>query len=174
MTSGRISSINGGGAWVVPTGSNTCQITLSGGYALSCGYVLSSNAGVVSLSVTMSGNTNASFAIWELASASGPFSFDVEGAATNNPSFDPSGVALALSGSNDVIFQSAFVPGGTSSVSFYPMPRVPPGGQGAMFMNANAASVVLLNTANGAAPLWVNQQNNATVVSAVAFSTPSR
>jgi hypothetical protein len=41
-----------------------------------------------------------------------------------------------------------------------------------MFLNANAASVVLLNTTNGNAPLWVNQQNNATVVSAVAFSTP--
>jgi Ig-like domain-containing protein len=172
MTSSHISSISGGGSWIVPTGSNTCQIMLSGSDALSCGYVLSSTAGVSSLSVTMSGNTNASFAIWELASASGPFSFDVEGSASNNPSFAPPGVALALSGSNDVIFQSAFVPGGTSSVSYYPMPRVPPGGQGTMFLNANAASVVLLNTTNGNAPLWVNQQNNATVVSAVAFSTP--
>ena len=172
MTSSRISSISGGGSWVIPTGSSTCQITLSGSDALSCGYVLSSNAGVSSLSVTMSGNTNASFAIWELASTSGTFSFDVEGSATNNASFDPSGAPLALSGHNDVIFQSAFVPGGTSSVSFYPIPRVPPGGQGTMFLNNNAASVVLLNTTSGAAPLWVNQQNSATVVSAVAFSTP--
>jgi len=171
MTSSHISSISGPSMWVIPGGSNTCQITLSGGDALSCGYVLSSTAGVASLSVTMSGSTNASFAIWEVASTSGPFAFDVEGSATNIASFVPSGVALALTGSNDVIFQSAFVPGGTSSVSFYPMPRVPPGGQGAMFLNANAASVVLLNTTNGAAPLWVNQQNNATVVSGVAFST---
>lgn len=172
ISSSHISSISGGGAWVIPSGSSTCQITLSGSDALSCGYVLSSTTGVSSLSVTMSGNANASFAIWELASTSGPFAFDMEGSATNNPSFDPSGVALALSGSNDVIFQSAFVPGGTSSVSFYPMPRVPPGGQGSMFLNANAASVVLLNTTNGSAPQWVNQQDNATVVSAVAFSTP--
>ena len=172
LTSSRISSISGGGSWIVPAGSNTCQITLSGSDALSCGYVLSSTAGVTSLNVTMSGSTNASFAIWELASASGSFSFDAEGSATNNPSFDPSGAALALSGSNDVIFQSSFVPGGTSSVSFYPIPRVPPGGQGTMFLKNNAASVVLLNTTSGTTPLWVNQQNSATVVSAVAFSTP--
>jgi hypothetical protein len=164
----HISSVSGGGTpWVIPSGANTCQITLPSSDALSCAYILSSTSG--SLSVTMSGNSNVSFTVWEVASTNGPFTFDVQGSAQRAASYNPSGIALSLTGTNDVIFQSAFVPGGTSAVSFYPMPRVP--GQGTMFFNNNAANAALLNTTNGAAPLWANQQNNATVVTGVAFRT---
>jgi len=117
----------------------------------------------------MSGTSNTSFAIWEVASASGPFTLDAQGSATNSPSYSPKGVALALTGTNDVIFQGSYVPGGTSAISFYPMPRIP--GQGTMFFNNEAACAALLNTANGAAPVWADEQNNATVVSGVAFRT---
>jgi hypothetical protein len=165
LTSSRISSVSAGGTWVIPGG---CQITLpSLGGALSCGYVLSSTAGTTSLSVTMTGGTNGSFAVWELASASGSFTFDIQGSATNAASYSPKGVALTLTGTNDVIFQSAFVNGGTSAVSLYPMPRI--SGQGTMFFNNEAACAALLNTTDGAAPLWANEQNNATVVTGIAF-----
>lgn len=167
LTSSRITSVSGGGTWVTPSGSNTCQITLSSANALSCGYVLSSTAGATSLSVTMTGSTNASFAIWEVDTTSGPFAFDAQGSGTNSPSYNPSGVALSLTGTNDVIFQSIYVPGGTSSVSFYPMPRIP--GQGTQFFNNEASCAARLNTADGAAPLWADEQNNATAVTGIAF-----
>jgi len=116
----------------------------------------------------MSGGSNASFAVWEVATTSGVFALDAQGSANNSASYNPSGVLLSLTGSNDVIFQSAFVNGGTSSVGFYPLPRIP--GQGTQFFNNEAACAALLNTTNGAAPLWANQQNNATVVTGVAFN----
>ena len=40
-----------------------------------------------------------------------------------------------------------------------------------MFYNNQAASAALLNTTNGAAPLWIDQQNQATIVSGLAFKT---
>jgi hypothetical protein len=164
----HISSVSGGGTAVVPSGANTCEITLSSSETLSCAYILSSTAG--SLSVTMSGGSNVSFAIWELASASGPFSFDKQGSATNSASLNPHGVALSpLNGSNDVIFQSAFIPGGTEEPSLYPMPRDP--GQATMFFLNEAACAALINTTNGGTPIWDNPQNSPTVVSGIAFST---
>jgi hypothetical protein len=172
ITGNFISSVSGGGTWAVPTGANSCRISmvLSGNDALSCAYVLSSTSGVTSLNVTMNGNANNTyFAIWEIASTSGAFSFDTQGSATNSASPNPSGVTLSLTGANDVIFQSIFVPGGSSSVGFYPMPRIP--GQATQFYNNQAASAVLLNTRDGAAPLWIDQQNQATVVTGVAFKT---
>jgi hypothetical protein len=100
---------------------------------------------------------------------SGTFAFDVQGSAQNTASFAPKGVALSLTGTNDAIFQSIFVPGGTSAVSFYPQPRIP--GQATQFFNNEAANAVLLNTATGVQPVWENQQNSATVVAGVAFRT---
>jgi hypothetical protein len=169
INSSFISSVSGGGSWVVPTGANTCRIALSGSNALSCAYVLSSSGGATSLNVTMTGGGSTLFAIWEVASTGGSFSFDAQGSATNGASYDTTGVALSLTGSHDVVFQSAFVPGGSSSVSYYPYPRIP--GQGTMFFNNQAASAARINTTDGSAPHWVNQQNNATVVSGVAFKT---
>lgn len=179
INNGFISSASGGGTWVVPTGANSCRISmvLSGNDALSCAYVLSSTAGTTSVNVTMTGSSQTFFAVWEIASTGGSFSLDQQGSATNSASPNPSGVSFcasgctspALTGSNDVIFQSSFVPGGTSSVSLYPMPRIP--GQGTMFYNNQAASAALLNTTNGAAPLWIDQQNQATIVSGLAFKT---
>jgi hypothetical protein len=167
--SSHISSVSGGGTWVIPSGANTCQITLGGSDALSCGYVSSGTAGATSLSVTMSGSGAESFAVWEVTSSTGPFAFDTQGSAQNSASFSPKGVALSLTGTNDAIFQSIFVPGGTSSVSFYPQPRIP--GQATQFFNNEAANAVLLNTAIGVQPVWENQQNSATVVAGVAFRT---
>jgi hypothetical protein len=166
-----LSSVSGGGTWVVPTGANSCRISmvLAGNDALSCAYALSSTAGATSVNVTMTGNSQTFFAVWEITSIGGPFSLDAQGSATNGASPNPSGVALALAGSNDVIFQSIFVPGGSSSVSLYPMPRI--SGQATQFYNNQAANAALLNTTNGAAPLWIDQQNQATIVSGLAFKT---
>jgi len=163
----HISSINGGGTWVIPSGGNSCQINLSGNDAISCAYVLSSTLNTTSLSITMSGSGSEAFAVSEISSTGGAFSFDTQGSTTNSAGFSPSGQPLTLTGTNDVIFQSIFVSGGTSSVSFYPLPYID--GQGHQFFNNEAAQATLLNASSGVAPLWVNQQNSATVVSGVAF-----
>jgi hypothetical protein len=117
----------------------------------------------------MTGNSNANFAIWEVASTAGPFAFDAQGSATRPASFSPSGVALTLTGTNDAIFQAAFVPGGTSAVSYYPQPRIP--GSGTQFFDAQAGQALLLNATSNVVPLWANEQNNATVVTGIAFRT---
>jgi hypothetical protein len=159
----HITAASGGGAWVIPGG---CQIAIpSTGDTLSCAYVLSSTAGATSLSITMSGNSAVGFAASEVFSTSGPFSFDVLGSATNSASSTPVGVSLTLTGANDAIFQAIFVPGGTSGVSWYPLPANFP------FFSNNAAQALLLNASTGVRPFWINQQNNVTVVTAVAFKT---
>jgi hypothetical protein len=40
-----------------------------------------------------------------------------------------------------------------------------------MFFTNQAASAALLNTTNGGAPHWADEQNNQTIVSGIAFST---
>ena len=143
-------------------------MVLAGNDALSCAYNLSATGGTTQLTVT-GNSSNDFFAVWEIASKSGPFSLDAIGSATNSASLNPSGVSLSLTGANDVIFQSAFVPGGTSSVSYDTYPRIP--GQGTMFFNNQAANAALLNTTNGNAPKWIDQQNQGTIVSGIAFRT---
>jgi hypothetical protein len=113
----------------------------------------------------MSGNSAVGFAVSEIASTSGPFTFDIQGSATNSASSTPGGVSLTLTGANDAIFQAIFVPGGSSGVNWYPLPN------GFPFFNNNACQVASLNASTGVRPFWVNQQNNVTVVTGVAFST---
>lgn len=170
LTSTRIASVSGGGTWVAPNGSNTCAIVLSGGFSLTCAYALSSTPGATSLNVTMSGNSNNYFAIYEVASTSGSFAFDAQGSVTVPFTNTPQGPTLTLSGTNDVIFQSAFIPGGTSSVSRYPIPYNV--GNDAQFFNAQAANAALLNTADGTGPFWVNGQPGTTTIhTGVAFKS---
>jgi hypothetical protein len=159
----HITSVGGGGTWVVPSG---CQIAIpSTGDTLSCAYVLSSTAGATSANITMSGSSAVTFALSEIASTGGPFTFDVQGSATNGASLSPGGVPLTLTGTNDVIFQSIFVPGGTSGATWYPLSN------NWVFFNNNAAQVALLNASSGVRPFWVDEQNNTTVVTGVAFRT---
>lgn len=168
IVNSHIASISGGGTWVFPSGSNSCAITLSPNQALSCGYVLSSTAGTASLNITMSGSGSVSFAIWEISTASGSFVPDTQGSATNlgSVTLSPSGVALTLSGTNDVIFQSIFAPGGTSSVTLYPLGYQ--NGLGQQFFNNQAGHAALLNTTDGTAPQWATE-NIVTTVTGVAF-----
>jgi len=177
-SSTKISSVSGGGSWIVPSG---CQLTVPGstGGSLSCAYVLSSVAGASSVNVTMAGTGPTAFALWEVASSSGPFSLDNLGAAqrAGSPVLTVQGVPLTLSGSNDVIFQSAWISGGTNAISLYPGPENP-NGQAIFFYStatsANAGSAALLNTTNGTAPIWINGGTNSagTGVTGIAFKAP--
>lgn len=170
LSGNHVSAASGGGTWVAPSGTGSCQIAIpSTSSSLGCAYALSSAPGATSINITMSGNTpNASFAFWEVASTSGPFSFDAQGSAVNSPSYNQAGVPLTLTGTNDAIFQAIFIPGGTSGVSFYPIAYTP-GSDG--FFDTNAAQSTLLNASSGVVPVWVDEQNNTTVVTGIAFKT---
>jgi len=168
ITGSYISSVSGGGTWVVPSGTNTCRIALSSN-ALSCGYVLSSIPGATSINITMTGSGAVAFAVWEVATTSGSFALDAQGSTTDSPSFNPSGPALTLSGASHVIFQAIFAPGGISAVSLYPLPYI--NGQGTMFFNNEAAQAALLNTTDGAPPRWAFGVDASSAVSGIAFRT---
>jgi hypothetical protein len=170
-----LGSVSGGGTWVVPA---SCQIKggQSSGNALSCAYVLSSSSTpVTAINITMAGNANTQFAFYEVATTNGTFALDAVNTATNAASTCPSGASLSLSqGVTDVVFQSISVYGGTSSVSYFPYVRGCRSGCGPQFWNGQAASDVILNVSGSApTPKYANQQNNATVVSGVAFKAGS-
>lgn len=165
----HITAVSGGGTWVVPS---ACVSTVPSTMAMamdiiSCAYVLSSTAGATSLDISISGN--ASLALFEVATSSGSFALDTLASSTA-PYTQPvsAGQALTLTGANDVIFQSIFLPGGVSAVTLYPQPYI--NGAGDQFFLNQAASVVLLNTTDGSAPMWPNQQSNPVAVSGVAFT----
>lgn len=167
-----ISSVSGGGTgWVIPSGGNSCRISyvLAGNNALSCAYLLSSTAGATSISITMTGGGAEFFSIWEVTSTAGAFAFDTQSSTQNSASFSPPGAALSLTGTNDAVFQAIFVPGGTSSGSYLMQPRIP--GASLNFFNNNAAEGGVMNVSSAPPIIWVNQQNNATVVTGVAFKT---
>lgn len=167
LSSTSISSVSGGGTWTTPSGANTCKISMAGGYAMSCAYVLASSAGATTINITMSGSASANFTFSEVSSSSGQFTFDTEASASNAAQFFPSGPSLTLSGTNDVVFQAAMIPGGASGQTWYPQPL-----DGFNWVFTNASFGILLNTAQAPAPLYDDLQNNATVVSGVAFKTP--
>ena len=166
----HIASISGGGSWTV---NPSCAISMSqaGNDNLSCAYLLSVAANTTTLNITMSGSAATYFAIWEIADANGgTFSLDTIGKTTNGASLAPPGQPLTIAGSNDVIFQSIFVPGGTSSVTLMPNPRIIVGGAGGQFYINQAANGVILNSGSMApTPNWNDQQNMATIVTGVAF-----
>ena len=175
----NITSVSGGGNWVVPNGANTCQIqqNIAGqNNAASCAYNLSSTSGTTSLTVTMSGAASTNFAIWEIATTIGSFMFDAQGSAVNNTTgFYTNGPSLALSGKNDVIFQLGWVVGGSLGPTYYPMPHIASNGSIGPFnyflLNQVASTVLLDSGASPPTPVWINPQHNTTFVSGIAFKT---
>ena len=165
--SSYISSVSGGGTWVVPAG---CQINLSGVGPLSCAYVLSSSSGATSVTVTMSSSSVNGFVLYEVSRSSGSFVLDAIGTSQRTASFLPLGQGLTLSGTDDVIFQGIMDGGGAwpSSPNRYPY-YWSNNAYGNNFLAENASSAMLMDTANGTAPTWYNPQNSVTAVHAVAF-----
>jgi hypothetical protein len=150
------------------TGSSGGNITItSTNDTLSCAYTLSVGSGKTILSVTMSGNSSTGFEVYEVSRTSGIWSLDTQGSTQRTGSGGYfTGQALTLTGSNDVIFQGEFNPGGVVGASLYPLAFVASSGG---FLNNEAGSNILLNTTNGTAPIWGTNQNVASSVDAVAF-----
>jgi hypothetical protein len=166
-----ISSITDGGDTFtncLTSGTSGANITItSTNDTLSCAYTLSVGGGKTTLSITMSGNSSTGFEVYEVTRTSGTWSLDTQGSTQRTGSGGYfTGQALTLTGSNDVIFQGEFNPGGVVGASLYPLAFVASSGG---FLNNEAGSNILLNTTNGTAPIWGTNQNVASSVDAVAF-----
>lgn len=170
---GAISSVSGGGSgWVVPSG---CHNSASG-LSQSCAYLLSSSGGGSTITINMgAGSASRNFFVWEIASTGGTFLFDALAAQSNAASFSPPGPALTVTGSNDVVFEASLVSGGSSSINLYPQTHILGNGTcgGFEYFFCNGQLAMLQNTFSSSVPtpLWVNQQNTATAVTGVAFSS---
>ncbi|HWY08227.1 MAG TPA: hypothetical protein VNY24_15305 [Candidatus Acidoferrales bacterium] len=156
-SAGHLVSVNGGGSWVVPTGANSCQVTVTGNTneVLSCGYTLSSAGGTTTITPTVSTTGTYTFVIYEVSRASGSWTFDTQGSAQTAATQTVNGVGLTLTGTSsapDAVFQSFWCPGGCNANTLYPLAGNF-SGNGNDFA-ANSGGVALLNTLNGAAPIW--------------------
>jgi len=174
ITSSFISSVSGGGSWVIPSASNSCRILLTGGSQLSCAYVLSATAGTTTINVTMSGSGPTQLGVFEVSSSGGLFSLDAQASKTNGFNIDPPGVSFCASGCDapaltgpDVVFGTIFAPGGPSGVTFDPYPL-----GGANWFFNQAAMGVRLNVSGDEKPVWAFGISNAsTTATGVAFRT---
>jgi hypothetical protein len=171
-----LSSASGGGTWVVPSGAGTCKLNNSTTIQESCGYVLSSTSGVTSITFTMSASGTYGFTTFEVSRSTGSFMLDTEGSTTISTSTLANvGPALTLGGTNDVIFQQAGGQGFINNVTYYPQPYVATAAGFQVYYDPsapgdNAASAILLNTANGAAATWLPQViGYPLVLTAIAF-----
>ena len=159
-----ISSISGGGTWVIPTGCQE-QITTPSTLNVSCAYVLSATGSTTSVSITLDGSSSATgLAVFEVHRTSGTWALDTDGATANTASFTPTLQALTLSGTNDVIFQAMGDQGGIESCQFLPWYTFN------QPLTTNTSIFALLNTAGTpSTPVCYNPQDSATVVHGVAF-----
>lgn len=164
-----VSSISGGGTWVIPTG---CQITGTAGAvgSLSCAYVLSSTSGTTSLSVTMNKNATVGMVMYEVSRASGSFVLDTLGSTTQPAGLTFSGQTLSISGNLDVLFQGNYLQGAALNCTLYPYYMYGSNlGYGNEFLYTNSDSMALLNTYTDVTQLCNNPQDTAVLVHGVAF-----
>jgi len=169
-----------GNSLTVPSGCETAISNVAADIQ-SCAYIVVPNSPSSSLAVTMSGSGVTGIVAYEVHRNTGTWALDAVGATANivptalgfmngqSLASGCSGCSNAITGTDDVIFQGIFDPGGAWAISLYPMPFLdtPNGNE---FLATNASSVVLLDTANGTAPIWTSSNGNPYVsVIAAAF-----
>jgi hypothetical protein len=144
--------------WTIPSGSGTCQQTMtiqSAGYAMSCAYNPSIPSGVTSLDITMLRSGSEAFAVLE-ASATGAIAFDAQNNFTgaNQQEFITSPV-LNTTGSNDFVIQLFANAGGSLGSEFYAQPYNIASFN--YFFGANESIAILPNSGSPVPQItWIN------------------
>lgn len=159
-----ISSVSGGGTWVVPVACQK-QVTSPSTLNVSCAYVLSASGGTTSIAVTMAGSSSATgIGIYEVHRTSGSWALDTDGSTANTASFTPPLQPLTLTGTNDVVFQVMGDIGGIETCQYYPWYTFnqPVTTDTSVYAILNAPSIP-------ASAVCYNPQNSITVVQGVAF-----
>lgn len=167
-TNGDISSATPpsiGGTWVIGTSCHATNGTVFG--LASCAWVLSStSSGTTTESITFTASNNYKVAVLEYSFTGASVSLDTSGTVTHtSSSTSQAGVALTLTGSNDVIAQ------GMAGAGSATVPTISAGytventstGSGQFFGGADA-----INTVSGSAPTWTTG-NSSAIGNAVAF-----
>jgi hypothetical protein len=103
--------------WTVPTGAGSCGLNAG----VSCAYVLSSTAGVTSITPTLAGTTggaSAGFSLWEFHRTTGSWTLDCQGAKTQTGVTLPVSPTITCTGTNDVVIAAVAGSGGVSGMTY--------------------------------------------------------
>ena len=149
----------GGGTWVIPASCNAVDSNSNG---TACAYVLSTASGATTLTVNFSGASANGIAVsfYEESFTGGSVVLDSCGTISRaSSSTSQLGVALTISGTNDVIFQGATVSTSTTAISS-------PYGH----LDGFTAAASLENTVSGTAPTWTLSPAGIGEFNACAFS----
>jgi hypothetical protein len=170
-TGSSISSVSGGGTWVVPSpGTSACSNNTIG--ASLCAYNLSLSSGVTSISITTNGfmfDSVIEFLEYSWTGG-GSATLDTQSSTAGTGVFNTSwpGQSLTLSGSSDVIVQGISLSDGpcSSITSPYTNP--------ADFTASSAGTGWLgiggsINTSSGSAPTWSCSSTELESTGAIAF-----
>lgn len=162
-----ITSVSGGGTWVIPAGCQSLQ-NLAG--SVSCAYVLASSSGTTSVSVGFTTGTQFSLAFWEYSFSAGSTTLDQLGAGNDISASPLSGITLTGLGTNDVIIQW-IVLGSTAAG-----PTAVSGLYGHLLNNVGSSTGLnysgyadLENTSSGAAPSWTVAIPQVSAAAAISF-----
>lgn len=163
-----ISSVSDGtNSFTVPS---SCESTKdSAGLQSNCAYLLSSNSGKTSLSITMTGNsTSVYFSYWEVHKPTGSWTLDSGSpACTLNSSgtYTPAGQVLTFNNTilPHIEFQSITASGGVGGATNYPWQF----NSGSLYVGqmggapANiSADLAILNTTNNVTTVWTTPEEN--------------
>lgn len=166
-----ISSVNAGAGTFVANVS-ACSIHAGAGSqtGVSCTYTLASVSGAASITINYSnGNATSGFtraAAFEYSFTGSSIALDTANKADDGTATNPAGVALTLTGTNDIIAQYVCTAGTASAISgAYTNPADFQGGDGW----AGA-----INTTTGTAPTWTATATGSSVsAAAIAFNEVS-
>lgn len=159
-TANYLTGVTGGGTWVVPSSAQISDVNWG---ALSCAYVLASASGATTISLTYgatTGHYTANF--WEYSFTGSSVSLDKIGTVDQGFAASPQlGVALTLTGTNDVILQASKNNNDLSSISS-------PYGNFQHLLGVGVADSE--NTVSGTAPSWSMTGSSRLGGMAIAFS----
>jgi hypothetical protein len=164
-TTSTIQSVSGGGTYSLCAASACHASDATVTKSLDIAYTLASTSGTTTITVTRNGGTIG----WgcralEYSFTNGPVVLDVVGVrdqSTNSAS--PAGVALTLSGTNDVIVQALFGSTPTAISGSYTNPAT---------FQSNTGYGGWINTSDGTAPTWTQTAAHA-VLTAIAIKETS-
>jgi hypothetical protein len=158
-----IVSVSGAGTWSL-CASSSCFVIDNSNKSSDLAYCLSSTSGVTTITVTRGSTTSNTWkvAVWEISFTGASVALDTQGtrAQTTNSS-SVVGVALTLTGSNDIIFQ--LIKAGATTVNNISSPYT------RNKTSAESSWASSLDTVSGTAPTWTLNSALRAAMSALAF-----
>jgi len=154
-----ITAASGGGSWTCPS---TLQVRNSSIGSISGCYNYAITNGTTSVTLTSGVTSGYYLIVWEVSFTASSVTLDVLGTnGSNTASSSPSGQALTLTGSNDIIFQIIR--------DSYTMSAISSPYSNFLATASTAGYAASLNTTSGTAPTWTAAGSQTSVIAAVAI-----